>query len=545
MNFLVRPAFIRKIMLALTLISTVCLLFPFADHAANPDTTWSVSFQLNMTKAVNQHIFNPDSDFVYLIMDHDIQPLSLVEGPGYNYTGILFNQLDSGATYHYNFRINNSLSETVNRSVTARPGMVNVSAWWNNEPLNITTFTVNMKYAVQYGLFNPLTDSVYMIGTINNMKGSPKMQQVGTTLNFSYVDTLLDPGSVQQYKYRINEGDSASGHTELLYLPNRMVRIPDTLLEVASDYNNYNPAKRLMTFECDMGYYVKAHHFDAAGDYLDVAGNFNGNGANDVLFDTDGDTIYSLGLFIDTTWIQQGPLQFKYRINGNWNTAELAGKPNRTYAFHDTIHQNPNLFSCYYNNYNPAIPMRPWVYNVDIQGLLIYKKFLSGVYGYENVNGIPEGISTYRWLRSSNAQGTDAVPIDSATKITYVVDTLDITKWLVFEVTPMAASGDSAAGLPVRVVSSTNISAWDLGFGDHNLITRVYPNPATEYLFIETKKEIERVEVINLLNQAVLVKDDIGLKSLKIACGSLPRGLYLIKATTKSGQTGMVRVIKY
>jgi hypothetical protein len=186
----------------------------------------------------------------------------------------------------------------------------------------------------------------------------------------------------------------------------------------------------------------------------------------------------------------------------------------------------------------------PWAYAVDIQGLLIYKKFLSGIYSYENVNSIPEGVSTYRWLRSTNALGTDATPIDSAWKITYVVDTLDIGRWLVFEVTPIAASGDSAVGKPVRVVTSNSISAWDVGMNEYSLITRVYPNPTVEYVTVEAKKEIERIEVINFLNQAVLVKEDIGSASCRLQTNSLPGGIYLIKATTKSRETGVVRLVK-
>jgi hypothetical protein len=543
MNLFIRSAIIRKIMLIMTLASFVCI-FPCSLNAApaNPDTTCSVSFRLNMTKAVNQHIFMPDSDFVYLLMDHEIQPLRLVPGPGYIYSGTLLGQLDSGVSYHYKFSVNAAPVESVTRTVTAQPGLINVSAWWNNEPLNISSFIVNMKYAVQYGMFDPLSDSVFIVGTMNNSQGPPRMERIDTTLNYAWVDTLLDPGSVQQYKYRIN-ADSAG--LELLYKPARIVRIPDTLFEVASDFNNFNPAKRLMTFQCDMGYYVKAHHFDVIADYLDVAGNFNGNGANDVLFDVDGDTIYTVETYLDTAWIHQGPLAFKYRINGDQNAMELSGKPDRTYVFHDTINHNPNISICFFNNLDPSVPTPPWVYNVDIQGLLIYKKFLSGIYSYENVNGIPEGNSTYRWLRSANPQGTDATPIDSAWKITYVVDTLDIGKWLVFEVTPQAVSGDSAAGKPVLVVSSNSISAWDVGMGDYSgLITQIYPNPVSDYVSVVAKREIEKIELINYLNQTVLVKNNISSTSLTLPVGYLPRGLYLLKATTKTGQFGVVRMIK-
>jgi hypothetical protein len=495
-----------------------------------------------MTKAVNQHLFSPDSDYVYLVMDHGILPLRLLPEPGYTYTGTILNELEPGVIYHYQFRINDSLPETVNRTITAQPGLVSVSAWWNNEPLNITTFVVNMQYASQSGLFNPVTDSVFIAGTMNPLPEAVKMQRIDTTLSYSYVDTLLVPGSVHQYKYRIN-ADSAG--MELAFKPARIVRIPDTLLQVTSDFNNYNPAKLPMTFQCNMGYYIGAHHFDATSDYLDVAGNFNNQGANDVLFDTDGDSVYTLQTFLDTAWIHQGPLTFKFRINGNWNTAELTGNPDRSYVFHDTIQQGPNFFECFYNNLDPSVPTPPRAYNLDIQGLLIYKKFLSGSYSYENVNGIPEDSTTYRWLRSTNALGTDAVPIDSATRISYIVDTLDIGKWMVFEVTPRAAGGDSATGKPVRVVSSNSISAWDVGMGDlTDIISRVFPNPASDHITVVSRKEIERIELLNYMNQTVLIKEGIGSSFFTLSTGHLPRGFYLLKATTKAGQMGVARVIR-
>ena len=543
MNFCIHSAIVRKVKLMMVLTPVMIILLSTCNYAsAAPDTTWSVSFQVNMTKSVKENIFHPDSDYVYVIMDQGILPLKLVEGPGNNYTGTLFNELDSNKTYHFKFRINDSTWETVNRKVIPLPGMVNISAWWNDDPLNYTTFIVNMRYAVQYNLFNPSTDSVCVIGTMNNMQGSPRMQRIDTTLNYSCIYSL-DPGSVQQYKYRINQGDTATQQLELLYKPNRIIHIPDTLLEVISDFNNYNPAKRLITFKCNMGYYVNTHRFSIADDYVDVAGNFNNGGANDVPFDMDADSTYSVEKFLDTTYIHQGPLTFKFRINGNWTTAELENKPDRSYAFHDTINLNPNIFSCFYNNLDPSVPTPPWVYDVAIQGKLIHKQILSGSYSYEDVNGIPEGATTYRWLQSFDSKGDSVAPIDSAWTITYTVDTLDIGKWLVFEIQPRAASGDSALGKTVRVVSATSIGG--VGMDElSTLITRVYPNPMTDYITVEARKEIERIELINLTGKTVLVADRLHAQAIRLQVAQLPRGFYLLKATTKSREWGLVQVVK-
>jgi hypothetical protein len=511
---------------------------PFDVSALKSDTTYSVSFQLNMSKAVQQHVFNPDSDFVYVIMDQGIAPMRMVPGPNYNYTCTLFNELDSGVTYHYKFRINDAVWETVNRSITARPGMVYVKAWWNDEALNYTQFMVNMNYAVQSGWFHPETDSVCIVGTMNDMQGSPAMQRTDTTLVYSYVYTL-DPGSIQQYKYRINADSSG---LELMNKPSRILLVPDTLLEVSADFNNYNPAKRLMTFQCKMGYYVKAHHFYPDNDWLDIAGNFNGWGANDVLFDRTEDTIYTLEKQMDTTWFRNGPFLFKFRINGNWITSELAGKPDRSYTLHDTVNGNPNIFSCYYNNLDPHVLTPPWVYDVSIQGILINHEILSGMYTYENINGIPEANTTYQWYRSTDPQGINLTPIDTANKITYTVDTLDIGKWLVFEVTPKAAYGDSAVGKPVRVVSITSIGG--VGISEFNLISRIYPNPASEFIIVEAGKTLERVEIIDLTGKLMMVIDQPESRAIRIQVGTLPQGIYILRAFADEGRTGVVKFIR-
>ncbi|MEI7981350.1 MAG: T9SS type A sorting domain-containing protein [Bacteroidota bacterium] len=513
-------------------------LIPIDGSALRYDTTYSVSFQLNMSKAVQQHIFNPDSDYVYVIMDQGIAPMKLVPGPDYNYSCTLFNELDSGVTYHYKFRINDAVWETVNRSVTAVPGMVYVKAWWNNDALNYTRFVVNMFYAEQSGWFNPATDSVCIVGSMNNMQGSPAMQRIDTSLVYSFIYSL-DPGSVQQYKYRINADSSG---LELMNKPSRLLLVPDTLIEVQADFNNYNPGKRPMTFSCNMGYYTKAHHFDPAHDWIDVAGNFNGWGAHDILFSRTGDTVYTFQTLMDTTWFSSGPLLFKFRINGDWTTSELAGKPNRNYTLHDTVNANPNIFSCYYNDLNPHVLAPPWVYDVSIQGILINHQIVTGMYTYENVNGIPESNSSYQWYRSTDPEGLNLLPIDTAWRINYTIDTLDIGRWLVFEVTPKAASGDSALGKPVRVVSATSIGG--VGINELSLISRIYPNPTSEFLSVEAGKILGRIEITSLEGKLMMVIRQPESRAVRIQVESLPKGIYLLRAFAAEGGSGVAKFIR-
>lgn len=524
-----------------SLIFTLLFLsgLPFCRIYAETDTTWSVTFKLNMSRAIDQQIFNPDSDYVYVVIDHGIEPMRLVPEPGNIYSATLFDELDSAVTYNYKFRINDTLWETVHRSFTSKPGLVTLSAWWNDEFDNYTTFQVNMKWAWQSGLFDPATDSVCIAGTMNNSRGFKTLHRVDTTLNYT-ITYSLEPGSVHRFKYCVNADSSGM---ELQGKPDRLIRIPDTILNLYQDFNNINPAKRPMTFQCNMSYYITAHHFNPAVSFVDVAGNFNNQGGNDVLFDTDNDSLYEVELMLDTAWVHSGPLRFKFRIDGSWNTAELSGKPDRSYAFHDTTGNNPNLFYCYFNDFDPNIPTRPWAFDVAIQGILIHKEILSGSYAFEDINGAPEGISLFQWYRSDNAQGTNAVAIDTAQSITYTIDTLDIGKWLVFEVIPVAAKTDSAVGYPVRVVSDTPVGG--VGIGEfENLITKVFPNPFSDVLTIETRLKIDQVSLYNAQGVLVYHADRLNSQSVQIHAGTLPPGSYFLKVIANGRAMGSAILIR-
>jgi len=77
-----------------------------------------------------------------------------------------------------------------------------------------------------------------------------------------------------------------------------------------------------------------------------------------------------------------------------------------------------------------------------------------------------------------------------------------------------------------------------------NLITRVYPNPVTDFITIEAKKDIDRIELINLSGQRVLVADGLHARAVRLQLAQLPRGIYLLRATTKFHEWGIVNVIK-
>ncbi len=84
----------------------------------------------------------------------------------------------------------------------------------------------------------------------------------------------------------------------------------------------------------------------------------------------------------------------------------------------------------------------PYATNVNISGTAQVGQLLTGNYTYNDINGDPEGTSTFRWLRNGTA-------IAGATAKTYTLVAADATTNIVFEVTPVAQTG-VLVGTPVQ-----------------------------------------------------------------------------------------------
>jgi len=511
-----------RILPALLLVSLLCLPL-FLSAGKDPDTTFSILLRVKMAKAVDQGILDPDTGMVYAVSEPGFGTLHLAAGANYVYEGILAQGLDSGQTYTFRFRINDDVYETVVRSITANPGITEYTAWWNDDPANITTFNVDMTYMVLVNAFDPAVDSMDITGTMNGWAGSPLMERVDT----SYVYTLsvpLDPGVLYKYKYRVNR-DTLK--TEFLNAAPRYFLCPDTLITLNQFFYDYNPATVPMTFLCDMRYQEESGNFDTVTDYLDVAGNFNNGGAWDLLYLPAGDSIHRATLFFDTAMIGGAPLAFKFRINGDPSGEELAGQPPRSYSLHVPSLSDPNRYYCWFNDTNPNIPTPPWVTDLFIQGTLISGSTVTGSYAYHNLNGIPEGVSLYKWYKTDTI-GTPLVPIDSAWQVNYTIDsTLDVGQYLVFEVTPIAEYGDSATGVPTIVYSDWAVGG--LGIGEkERLDVRYYPNPVLDELRIESHEQKLSLSISDMNGRSLTRRSFDRPGNYSIPLEQLAPGTYLL-----------------
>lgn len=389
----------------------------------------------------------------------------------------------------------------------------------------LITFQVDMSQWAAKGHFHPSTDSIDMPGTMNNWAGSALLQKVDSSLIYQ-ITLKLTTTTVQEFRFRINRDTNNAEVNSHFY------RVPNDTTQVKYFYNNYDTTTVPITFKCHMYYQIRAGHFNPypGHDYLDVAGNFNNQGAYDLLFDTGHDSIYQVTLNLSKSLISPSiPLLFKFRINGNWNTSEFPeGGPFRSYFLKDTTGGVQNIIDVWYDNKNPAVPAPPVATNVYIQGNYYAGQILTGSYSYEDFNLLPEGASLYHWYRADSTTQVNLVAIGDST-INYQIDTVNNKgKYIAFEVTPVASgTGDSLVGKTVRAwtgkiggVGFANLEMSDVHF---------YPNPANEQVTFDLKGNTTRIEIYNLFGQKVSILETTGQGHANLNVSGFPDGIYLLK----------------
>ncbi len=514
-----------RLVLLLLLVTPLSVLKVSGEIA---DTSYHFLFKLNMTKAIQDGLFNPDSDLVYVDFEETIPNLLLYEGIDRVFSGLIQQGLDSGSTYHFRFRINDTIFESIDREETANPGVTEVNTWWDDEYLNTTTFRMDFS-GTPDSVFSVGTDTIQLLGSMTEWE-PVQLQQVGVSKDYDFT-CHLDPSLLYEYIFRIKR-DSVFIYENFGGL-SRMFLPPDTTITVVQYFSNQDSTKILLTLQCNMNIQQQLGNFDPETDFLDVAGNFNDWGAWDLLYDPYNTNLYTMSKMFDDSLIGGPPLEFKFRINGSWATSELDSLDPRSYTLLpiDT-NGNPNTYTCWYNNEGPVIPSPPWVTDLYIQGLLEVKQVLSGSYLYHNLSGIPEGNSLYKWYRADSI-GAILVPIDSAWTINYTTDSIaDLGKYLVFEVTPVAAYGEDTLGVSVQVYTTGQIGAVGIPEFAQNTL-RLFPNPADHFIMCESLYQIDRFEIYNMNGISVYRSGIIGDYKIQADIARLAPGLYLFRVYSK------------
>ena len=97
-----------------------------------------------------------------------------------------------------------------------------------------------------------------------------------------------------------------------------------------------------------MSYQIELENFDPSIDYVDVAGSFNQWGEinlnTEYHLESNEDNIYSITV---TGLEANSQIEFKFRINGDWNNSEFpGGGVNREYS----VIQGQNILELWYDD---------------------------------------------------------------------------------------------------------------------------------------------------------------------------------------------------
>jgi hypothetical protein len=122
-----------------------------------------------------------------------------------------------------------------------------------------------------------------------------------------------------------------------------------------------------VTFSVNMSFQITLGNFVVGTDFLDVAGTLNEWGGGDVLTDDDAD-----GIYVGTFDVAPGVMEYKFRINGNWDTSESLAA-NRSY---EVVEGENILPTVWYSDQEPVATTDVEVYiQVDMTVQLLNGNF--------------------------------------------------------------------------------------------------------------------------------------------------------------------------
>ncbi len=246
------------------------------------------------------------------------------------------------------------------------------------------TLKVNMQYAIDEGKFNPSADYVDVAGSFNGWDGKDHHLTSEDNVNYSITIDNLTPGTVYEYKFRINGSWDADKHEFPNGGPNRKFTAREGAFEISKIFNNYAPGYVPVTIKVNMSVWAELGKFNPETDFVDVAGTFNGWGPSDELFDGDDKDLIYTGIIIAPSGQD---MEFKCRINGSWDADKHEfpnGGPNRKYSVLDTTGGVTNVVEFYFND--DSLPTA--VNSVMANEVSLYPNPVANVLNIKSANAI-------------------------------------------------------------------------------------------------------------------------------------------------------------
>lgn len=405
---------------------------------------------------------------------------------------------------------------------------------------------VDMNYQSSLGSFSAADgDFVTVQGDLNN-GGAPMLDVDGDGI---YTWTFPDLVEAQNYTYKFSiNGNAATSEAAF-----RTIAPALGLNERTHWYNDQSPTS--LKLYVDMSAQITDGSFVPASNTLDVAGAFNGWAGGTMLTDADNNGIYEADV---TTGVTAGAdIQYKYRINGNWDTSEFPnGGPNRKWSVAgglNEIREAYNTISYIRIDMTPALNAL-----LDSTGAVIVPAF------DPNVDFIDCG-GNFNYPQWSGSPRLTRLFADNPDLLTYELEVRTMA---------IGATGEFKARLngswdtnefpgpqpnrQISPVAGVNVFCMTWGVvGEQDCSAeqfttvanltkagiRLYPNPTNNFVRIEVPANVQNITVTNLLGQTVASVNSPGNVST-INTGNFANGLYVVSFTGKDGLIATTKLIK-
>jgi len=196
-------------------------------------------------------------------------------------------------------------------------------------------------------------DSVWIAGALGGIHGTweqpgsnPNNLMTDTDGDGIYSITLALPEGTVAFKFFIgptwDNGDPAPGGDRTLALTNTM----NVFYKWGVDGEITPPETPTIQWTVNMSYQIAEGNFVEGTDFLDIAGSFNGwpeDPAIDYVLESLGEGLYGITV---PDFTVGDTIEYKFRINGSWDTSEFPDGPNRKYGVNDGL----NEITVWYND---------------------------------------------------------------------------------------------------------------------------------------------------------------------------------------------------
>ena len=411
-------------------------------------------------------------------------------------------------------------------------------------PVPAFKFKLDLTYQETLGNFDKDGGKAYVIVDGTSYEMEQLLEGIFPVAKYDYT---LTSGVVKDqtytYKFKMNDTEETVDARSVVAIGSQKV--------LSHFFNDEEPVAPTVTinFQVDMRYYMREMKFDSSTQYVDIAGSLNGwDGTNHHLADANADSVYNVEVEIATTEIGS-TIQYKYRIDGSWadDKSEFpAGGPNRRFTVRTDGGQTKDVF----NNYRPG-----WVPVIFAVNMARAENV--GLFDH-TTNFLDVAGSLNDWGGSNQLFDDDADLIFVSTPPALAPANGTIQYKFRIDASWSDATCEFPAGGPNReytVLDTTGgvVNALDTVWYNNialfvESVTRlndimIYPNPASDVLYIENAFEVREIRIMNVFGQMVL---DIPVQNknfVELNTSDFEAGVYILCVYGENGYKGTTKFI--